>query len=149
MATKQYNSMYQKSPAGKVAITRQYHAKNYAPLTAVDNFDGVDLQMLWLTQGGKCAACGCDLPDLNKAEIDHISPNSNFNFHFLQLLCKADNIAKRDLIIPFAFFEENYGRSFYQYFLDDRDQIIEWFRLDSNDVKRIEKRINQLLDNGG
>jgi hypothetical protein len=146
MATKAYNQKYQNSPAGKVAVTRQYHNSNYAPLESIDDFDGIDLQALWIMQGGCCAACGCELESIRKANIDHISPNSHFNFHFLQLLCERDNQAKKSLVIPFQWFQNNYGMPFYQYFVAYPEQIQEWYGTlwTANDFKRIAKRCAEL-----
>lgn len=144
MNTKDYNAKINSSWSGRARTGKQSHGKRIAPLTELDNLNGKELEQLWNAHHGECAACHQKFNSFDEAQISHISPNGYYNYHFMQLLCQKDNLTQGRLIIPFAYLEQNYGKTFYQLFIEYHDWTIEQFQMDDAAVRRVEKRIKEL-----
>lgn len=143
---KAYDEMYNSSADGRVRTLRQWHKKRYGELTELDDLTGNGLLKLLEEQDYECAACHRPFGDLDEVEISHITSGGFLNVKYIQCLCHKDNMAQRDVLIPFQWFELNYGMSFYEYFVTYPDQMEKWYSKiwKPNDFKRIERRCAEL-----
>jgi hypothetical protein len=148
---KSYDEQYNSSADGRVRTIRQWHKRRYGELTHMDDLTGNGLLKLLEVQNYECAACHQPFDDLDEVQIGHITPAGVLNVKYVQCICEKDNRVQRDLVIPFQWFEANYGMSFYEYFVTYPDQIQEWFSQiwKPSDFKRIERRCLELGLFGG